>query len=129
MVPCPQLRKRSKGLVSRSQARRILSSRVILLLTALLIALMPLTEHLWTWDAFICSGHDLELSLAGVLVFSGLVALSAHWCILPMMLAQIVSHRIKRPPIPKLFQSEQARSLPDGATPCPVLPCLTPLRI
>ncbi len=41
----------------------VLSSRVILWLTGLLVLVMPLTEYLWNFDHFLKGGQDLELGL------------------------------------------------------------------
>ncbi|RRA48158.1 hypothetical protein D1Y84_07535 [Acidipila sp. EB88] len=41
----------------------LLASRLLLLLTGLVLALMPLSEHLWNWDRFLHGGQDLELGL------------------------------------------------------------------
>ncbi len=41
----------------------LLIGRALVLFTALLLAFMPLTEHLWTFDEFFRSGQDLEFGL------------------------------------------------------------------
>jgi hypothetical protein len=93
---------------SCSWQRRLVASRTILLLTALVVAMMPLTEQLCAWDPFILTGHDFEFSLLGVLVFCALVALFAHQLVIvsPLFLLMI-AHHLKAPPI---------RGLIDGAT-------------
>jgi hypothetical protein len=92
---------------SCSWQRRLAASRMILLLTALVVAMMPVTEQLCTWDPFILTGHDFEFSLLGVLVFCALVALFAHQLAIvsPLFLLMIAQH-LKAPPL---------RGLIDGA--------------
>lgn len=64
--------------IASSCRKRLLASRIIILLTFLLLLVMPVTEHLWSGDGFLLSGHDFELGLLGTLVFCGLVSLAAH---------------------------------------------------
>jgi hypothetical protein len=40
--------------------------RLLVGLTTLLLAVMPLTEHLWTWDKFLRGGPDVEFGLLGI---------------------------------------------------------------
>jgi hypothetical protein len=54
-------------------------SRLVLLLTALLLVVMPLTEYLWTWDRFLSGGQDLEFGLLGIAAALGIACiLSMH---------------------------------------------------
>ncbi|ADW68281.1 hypothetical protein [Granulicella tundricola] len=41
-------------------------SRLLLLVTALLVLVMPLTEYFWHFDKFLHGGQDFELSLLAV---------------------------------------------------------------
>src|ERR1700738_3136277 len=44
----------------------IMIGRLLIVLTTLLLAVMPLTEHLWTWDKFLRGGPDFEFGLLGI---------------------------------------------------------------
>jgi hypothetical protein len=57
---------------------RTFGCRAVLILTALLILLMPLTEHLYGWDKFLRGGSDVEFGILCLLLFAGLVVLMAH---------------------------------------------------
>jgi hypothetical protein len=48
-------------------------SRYLLLLTAVSLITMPVTEYLWTWDHFLQGGCDFELSSIVLLSFFCLV--------------------------------------------------------
>jgi hypothetical protein len=53
--------------------------RVLLILTAVSLMTMPVTERLWTWDHFLQGGQDFEMSTILVLSFLCLVlVLSKH---------------------------------------------------
>lgn len=52
--------------------------RTLLALTALLLAVMPLTEHYWTFDGLIPGGQDFELTMLAVLAVACLVLLLAQ---------------------------------------------------
>jgi hypothetical protein len=57
----------------------VLMSRLVALLIAFLLAVMPLTEYLWTWDRFLRGGQDLEFGLLGIVASLGLACiLSLH---------------------------------------------------
>ena len=49
------------------------AGRYLLILSALSLLTMPITEHLWTWDHFFQTGRDYELSTLMVLTFLCLV--------------------------------------------------------
>jgi hypothetical protein len=54
--------------------------RLLVVLTTLLLAVMPLTEHLWTWDKFLRGGQDFEFGLLGIASILCLVlVLSQHY--------------------------------------------------
>lgn len=49
------------------------AGRYLLILSALSLLTMPITEHFWTWDRFFQTGRDFELSTLMVLTFLCLV--------------------------------------------------------
>jgi hypothetical protein len=53
-------------------------SRLLVLLTTLLLLVMPLTEHLCNWDKFLRGGPDVEFSLLAWLLFAAMVVLSMN---------------------------------------------------
>jgi hypothetical protein len=57
---------------------RMLACRTVLILTEVLILLMPLTEHFCRWDKFLRGGPDVEFGLLSLLLFAGLVLLTAY---------------------------------------------------
>lgn len=61
----------------RSQWTRPLS-RLLVLLTTLLLLAMPVTEHLCNWDKFLRGGPDVEFNLLAWLLFAAMVVLSMH---------------------------------------------------
>jgi hypothetical protein len=67
--------------------------RAVLILTALLIALMPLTEHLYGWDKFLQGGPDVEFGTLCLLLFAGLVVLMAHRVVSSPLLV-LLAHRL-----------------------------------
>lgn len=58
--------------------KRMSACRAVLILTDLLILLMPLTEHFCKWDKFLRGGPDVEFGILSLLLFAGLVLLTAH---------------------------------------------------
>jgi hypothetical protein len=56
--------------------------QILIFLTALLVAVMPVTEYLWTFDKFLRGGQDCEF---------GLLALAAIFC-----LVLVLSHHQRR---------------------------------
>jgi hypothetical protein len=82
--------------VERTQrlgAGRILGCRAVLILTALLISVMPLTEHLYGWDKFLQGGPDVEFGILCLLLFAGLVVLMAHRAVTSPLLV-LLSYRL-----------------------------------
>lgn len=62
-------------------------SRLLVLLTTLLLLVMPVTEHLCNWDHFLRGGPDVEFSLLAGLLFAAMVVLSMNGTMLqPRML-------------------------------------------
>lgn len=55
-------------------------SRLLLLLAAVEVITMPLTQHFWTWDRFLHGGQDFELGLLTVVACLCLVLLHAQKC-------------------------------------------------
>jgi len=57
-----------------------LISRYLLILIALSLVTMPITEHLWTWDRFLQGGQDFELGALLVLSLLCLVLVHTKQC-------------------------------------------------
>jgi hypothetical protein len=57
---------------------RMLACRAVLILTEVLLLLMPLTEHFCKWDKFLRGGPDVEFGVLSLLLFAGLVLLTAY---------------------------------------------------
>lgn len=55
-------------------------SRYLLILIALSLVTMPITEHVWTWDRFLQGGQDFELGTLLVLSFLCLVLVLLKQC-------------------------------------------------
>jgi hypothetical protein len=53
-------------------------SRVLVLLTTLLLMVMPVTEHLCNWDRFLRGGPDVEFSVLAWLLFAAMIVLSMN---------------------------------------------------
>jgi hypothetical protein len=53
-------------------------SRLLVLVTTLLLLVMPVTEHLCNWDHFLRGGPDVEFSLLAGLLFAAMVVLSMN---------------------------------------------------
>jgi hypothetical protein len=51
---------------------------VLILLTALLVAVTPWTEYFWHFDNFLRGGQDLELSLLSIVTVFSLVLVLSH---------------------------------------------------
>jgi len=56
------------------------AGRYLLVLSALSLLTMPITEHLWTWDRFFQTGRDFELGTLMVLMFFCLVLVLSRQC-------------------------------------------------
>src|ERR1700761_5351945 len=54
----------------------VLLGQILVFLTALLVAVMPITEYLWTFDKFLRGGQDCEF---------GLLALAAIFCLILLL--------------------------------------------
>ena len=55
-------------------------SRLLLVLAALELISMPLTQHAWTWDHFLHGGMDFESSLLFLVVCLCLLLVLRHHC-------------------------------------------------
>jgi hypothetical protein len=85
-------------------------SRVLVLLTTMLLLVMPITEHLCNWDKFLRGGPDVEFSLLGWLLFAAMVVLSMNGTMLqPTML------RISRLRPGRIEPAAEARAGSEGA--------------
>ncbi|MFL6428604.1 MAG: hypothetical protein ACJ71S_10205 [Acidobacteriaceae bacterium] len=71
----------------------MVACRAVLILTALLIVVMPLTEHLYGWDKFLQGGPDVEFGILCLLLFAGLVLLMAHRAVTSPLLV-LLAHRV-----------------------------------
>jgi hypothetical protein len=55
----------------------VLAGRVLILFSAVLLAITPMTAHFWTFDRFLRGGQDFEMGLLSVLAVLCLVLLLA----------------------------------------------------
>lgn len=55
-------------------------SRLLLLLVAVELVTMPITQYLWTWDHFLRGGHDFEMTLLIIMSCLCLILLCAQNC-------------------------------------------------
>lgn len=72
---------RGREYAEQSQQRGsgcLLACRAVLILIEVLILLMPLMEHYCKWDRFLRGGPDVEFGILCLLLFAGLVLLTAH---------------------------------------------------
>jgi hypothetical protein len=67
-------------------------SWLLLLLVAVELVTMPLTQHLWVWDGFVHSGQDFELGLFMIVVCVCLTLLRAQHGRLCVSLLLAVCH-------------------------------------
>jgi hypothetical protein len=57
--------------------RSVVCSRILVALAFILLVVMPITEHLWTFDKFLRGGPDLELGLFALVSVLCLVSVLA----------------------------------------------------
>jgi hypothetical protein len=57
-----------------------LGGRLLILFTAILIFVMPWTEHFWQFDRFLRGGQDFELGLLALLTIFSLVLVLLQQC-------------------------------------------------
>jgi hypothetical protein len=63
---------------SRAPEICVLLGQILVLLTALLVAVMPVTEYLWTFDKFLRGGQDCEFGLLALAAILCLVLVLSH---------------------------------------------------
>lgn len=63
---------------SRAPEICILLGQILILLTTLLVAVMPVTEYLWTFDKFLRGGQDCEFGLLALAAILCLVLVLSH---------------------------------------------------
>ncbi len=59
-----------------------LLSRLLVLLTGVLLLAMPLTEYFCDWDHFLRGGSDVEFTVLALLLFAAMVVLTMNGTIL-----------------------------------------------
>jgi hypothetical protein len=64
------------------------TGRLLVLLTTLLVLVMPVTEHLYSWDHFLRGGQDVEFNLLAALLFAAMVVLSMNGAVMQPLLTQ-----------------------------------------
>ena len=128
------------GLVVWPRIRK-LACRAVLILTEVLILLMPLTEHFCKWDKLLRGGPDVEFGLLSLLLFAGLVLLTAYrqvtspflvllacWVIaLPLAISGNIPPFVPVLPLPPdaMQLGPSSRFLPPGNTPPDLIPSLS----
>jgi hypothetical protein len=75
----------------------MLACRAVLILIEVLILLMPLMEHFCKWDKFLQGGPDVEFGILCMLLFAGLVLLTAHRAVTSPLLALLAYRLIALP--------------------------------
>jgi hypothetical protein len=63
---------------SRAPEICVLLGQILILLTTLLVAVMPVTEYLWTFDKFLRGGQDCEFGLLALAAILCLVLVLSH---------------------------------------------------
>jgi hypothetical protein len=63
-------------------------SRLLVLLTTVLLLVMPVTENMCNWDHFLRGGADVEFNLLAWLLFAAMVVLSMHGTMLQPTMMQ-----------------------------------------
>jgi hypothetical protein len=106
-------------------------ARALLILTAISLITMPLTQHLWTWDRFLHGGRDFELTTLMILSFLALVlvlsrnlkqcidSLLSALCILALACQKRLPFRITRPA--SKFRTEYVTCSDTGTFSTPLL--------
>lgn len=106
----------------------MLACRAVLILTEVLILLMPLTEHLFRWDKFLRGGPDVEFGILSLLLFAGLVLLTAYRAVtspflvllayrliaLPSRCLSIFRHRLR---VSSFFHARVREGVPSALSP------------
>src|ERR1700761_4057634 len=76
---------------------RMLACRAVLILTEVLLLLMPLTEYFCQWDKFLRGGPDVEFGILSLLLFAGLVLLTAYRVVTSPFLVLLTYRLIELP--------------------------------
>ena len=129
-----------RGREYAEQTRRLaevrkLACRAVLILTEVLILLMPLTEHFCKWDKLLRDGPDVEFGLLSLLLFAGLVLLTAYRQVTSPFLVLLACWVIALPRRYLAISPHSSLSFPFLQTRCNWDPLLafslpaTPLRI
>ena len=66
----PQSGKGTSDFLDFAQPARLYANmgRLLLLLAALVLITLPVTQQIWTWDRFLHGGHDFETSVLLILI-------------------------------------------------------------
>jgi hypothetical protein len=94
LIPQPIRRWLAPGPFRNSSETCARLSRLLLLLVAVELVTMPLTQHLWTWDGFLHGGEDFELGLFMAVVCICLVLLRAQHGRQLLPLLFVACHRL-----------------------------------
>ena len=106
-------------------------ARALLILTAISLITMPVTQHLWTWDHFLHGGRDFELSTLMILSLLALVlvlsknlkqcidSLLSVLCILAFVLDE--RRPIKIPSVFSIFRTDYVAASDTGTYNTPLL--------
>ena len=114
----------------------MVACRTVLILIEVLILLMPLMEHFCKWDKFLRGGPDVEFGILCMLLFAGLVLLTAHravtWPLLALLAYRLIALPMRclsischSPLTSSSFQVQRTA----GSMPAFSSPIGTPLRI
>jgi hypothetical protein len=68
--------------------------RFLLMLIGVSLIVMPLTQHIWTWDRFLRGGQDFEFGVFAILMALCLVLLLAQHCKQSVNLLLTAWHRL-----------------------------------
>ena len=101
----------------------LLVSRLLLSIVALVLAIMPFSERMLTFDHFLRGGQDFELSLLATLAALCLILLLAHLCreSIAQSLARLLHLRFVsgQPPLARLLHLAGVGPLPASGAPPP----------
>jgi hypothetical protein len=91
----------------RLSDERLSACRAVLILIEVLVLLMPLMEHLCRWDKFLQGGPDVEFGILCLLLFAGLVLLTAHRAVTSPFLV-LLAYRLIALPVRCLSMPRQS---------------------
>ncbi len=66
--------------VAQTSLAYVVASRLLLVLTGILLAVSPWTEYFWDWDRFLHGGQDCEFGLLAIALAFGLVLVLSRKC-------------------------------------------------